>query len=123
MPFGFGLSIDQIMNSFNISQNGTNVAGLSTPLGASSSSIKVLGPKDTEGTINITITDTALQIPEDQRTAFSQFSESYEFYIKRRSGNKLSADFLASVLINRYRLNRSCVSLANRDLSFPDTHV
>ena len=111
------------MNSFNISQNGTNVAGLSTPLGASSSSIKVLGPKDTEGMINITIIDTALQIPEDQRTAFSQFSKSYESYIKRRSRNKLSADFLVSVLINRYRLNRSCVSLINRDLSFPDTHV
>lgn len=30
LPFGFGISIGEIMNSFNISDNGTAVAGLST---------------------------------------------------------------------------------------------
>ena len=30
LPFGFGLSINQIMNGFNITQNGTVIAGLQT---------------------------------------------------------------------------------------------
>ncbi|KAI5120964.1 hypothetical protein M0805_006636 [Coniferiporia weirii] len=74
LPFGFGLSIGEIMNSFNISQNGTDVAGLTTPLGASSSDINVLNSTDTEGTINITITNTTLQIPADGHPTFSQFT-------------------------------------------------
>ncbi|KAH8119480.1 hypothetical protein DFH11DRAFT_1722990 [Phellopilus nigrolimitatus] len=74
LPFGFGINIGDIMNSFNISQNGTNVGGLSTPLGASSSNIKVLNSTDTEGTINITITNTGLQVPADGHPAFSQFT-------------------------------------------------
>ena len=67
------------MNSFNISANGSDVVGLSTPLGASSSDIKVLSSTDTEGTINITIENTALSCPESQHGTFSQFSESSSF--------------------------------------------
>lgn len=63
------------MNNFNISQNGSAIAGLSTPLGASSSNIKVLSSNDTQGTINITIDNTALDIPDIQHVLFSQFSE------------------------------------------------
>ena len=77
LPFGFGLSIGEIQNSFNISANGTDVAGLTTPLGASTSDIRVLGPMDTEGTINISIVNTPLEVPDAGRGAFSQFSECW----------------------------------------------
>lgn len=75
MPFGFGLSIGEIMNSFNISQNGSDIAALSTPLGASSSDIRVMNSTDTEGMINITIENTPLQVGGGARGLFSQFSE------------------------------------------------
>jgi len=75
LPFGFSVAIDQIQNQFNIVANdGTNVAGLSTPLGASRSSISVLSPVDTEGTINISISHTKLSCPDPQHPAFSKFN-------------------------------------------------
>ncbi|KAI0340460.1 hypothetical protein BDW22DRAFT_1360443 [Trametopsis cervina] len=75
LPFGFELAIADIQNAFNISQNGTTVAGISTPLGSSTSNIKVLSPMDTEGTIDIAFVDTALQIPEPSRAIFSSFTK------------------------------------------------
>ncbi|KAH9038716.1 hypothetical protein EDB85DRAFT_2072661 [Lactarius pseudohatsudake] len=60
LPFGFNVEIGQIENAFNISKNGSAVAGLTTPLGATTSDIHILNSTDTEGTINITIVDTAL---------------------------------------------------------------
>ena len=65
------------MNSFNISQNGSDIAALSTPLGASSSDIRVMNSTDTEGTINITIENTPLEVggSAGARGLFSQFSE------------------------------------------------
>ncbi|PFH51992.1 hypothetical protein AMATHDRAFT_74502 [Amanita thiersii Skay4041] len=74
LPFGFDVSIDQIQNNFNISKDGQIIAGLSTPIGASRSSISVLGPADTEGVINITISNTTLSVPEPQHAAFSSFN-------------------------------------------------
>ncbi|KAG6813669.1 hypothetical protein H0H92_008517 [Tricholoma furcatifolium] len=75
LPFGFSMAIEQIQNNFTIvNVNGSNVAGLSTPVGASQSSISVLSPTDTEGTINITISDTNLTCPDPQHPAFSQFN-------------------------------------------------
>jgi len=74
LPFGFSVSIGEIMNDFNISQNGSTVAGLSTPLGASTSSISVMNSTDTEGTINITISNTPLEVPSDSHLFFSQFN-------------------------------------------------
>ncbi|KAF8070285.1 hypothetical protein FPV67DRAFT_1755106 [Lyophyllum atratum] len=75
LPFGFSLAINQIRNEFNIvTSDGANVAGLSTPLGASRSSISVVSPVDTEGTINISITDTKLSCPDPQHPAFSKFN-------------------------------------------------
>jgi len=94
LPFGFSLSVDQIQNDFNIVRNGLPVAGLSTvsdpifsykacltyrsvyqPLGASTSSIHVLGEADTEGTIDIVIADTNLTCPDPERPEFAAFSE------------------------------------------------
>ncbi len=91
---GSVVSIGEIMNDFNISQNGSTVAGLSTVSlyssekntvpkknwdgslwGASTSSISVMNSTDTEGTINITIANTPLEVPSDSHPFFSQFSE------------------------------------------------
>ncbi|KAG2131418.1 uncharacterized protein EDB93DRAFT_1255529 [Suillus bovinus] len=74
LPFGFKLSIDQIQNEFTIVKNGSNVAGLNTPLGASTSSITVLSPTDTEGTINITILDSVLNATDTEHGSFSAFN-------------------------------------------------
>ncbi|KAG2368054.1 hypothetical protein BDR07DRAFT_1391769 [Suillus spraguei] len=74
LPFGFGLSIDQIQNEFVIVKNGSNVAGLNTPLGASTSSITVLSPTDTEGTINITILNSVLNATDPEHSSFAAFN-------------------------------------------------
>ncbi|KAJ3567055.1 hypothetical protein NP233_g6616 [Leucocoprinus birnbaumii] len=74
LPFGFNLSIGQIQNSFEIVRDGSSVAGLATPLGASTSSISVLGPADTEGTIDIVIANTSLTCPDPEHPAFSAFN-------------------------------------------------
>lgn len=47
------------------------------PPGVSRSSISVLGPTDTEGTINITIANTSLSVSEEQYPVFSSFSEQH----------------------------------------------
>ncbi|KIM45161.1 hypothetical protein M413DRAFT_332807 [Hebeloma cylindrosporum] len=75
LPFGFNLSIGEIQNDFMITKDGNPVAGLSTPLGASTSSISVLSSTDTSGYINISIADTKLSCPELQHPAFSAFNE------------------------------------------------
>ncbi|KAG1742190.1 hypothetical protein EDB19DRAFT_1702736 [Suillus lakei] len=74
LPFGFGLSIDQIQNEFTIVKNGSNVAGLNTPLGASTSAITVLSPTDTEGTINITIVNSVLNATDAEHGSFAAFN-------------------------------------------------
>ncbi|KAF8840051.1 hypothetical protein BDN67DRAFT_1054007 [Paxillus ammoniavirescens] len=74
LPFGFGISISEIQNQFNIVKNGSNVAGLSTPLGASTSSINILGPADTQGQINIIISDGTLNSTDGEHGSFSAFN-------------------------------------------------
>ncbi|KII92866.1 hypothetical protein PLICRDRAFT_102438 [Plicaturopsis crispa FD-325 SS-3] len=74
LPFGFGLSVNDIQNDFNITKNALTVAGLSTPLGASKSAVKVLGPTDTEGQINITIANTNLSTTSANYDTFSLFN-------------------------------------------------
>ncbi|KAH9083581.1 hypothetical protein EDB83DRAFT_2511885 [Lactarius deliciosus] len=74
LPFGFNVELGQIENAFNISKNGSAVAGLTTPLGAATSDIRVLNSTDTEGTINITIVDTALSVPKLSEPYFSSFN-------------------------------------------------
>lgn len=74
LPFGFNLSINEIQNDFSIVEDGNPVAGLSTPVGASHSSISVLSSTDTEGLINISISNTNLSCPESQHPTFSTFN-------------------------------------------------
>ncbi|KAI0660249.1 hypothetical protein C8Q70DRAFT_914138 [Cubamyces menziesii] len=74
LPFGFSVEIGQIENEFNISSAGRTVAGLSTPVGKSTSDIKVINETLTQGTINITIDNTALVVPDPQHPVFSQFN-------------------------------------------------
>ncbi|KAI9066059.1 hypothetical protein FKP32DRAFT_1566723 [Trametes sanguinea] len=74
LPFGFGVEIGEIQNAFNITSGGAVVAGLSTPEGKSTSSIKVINETFTQGTINITIEDTALAVPDPSHPVFSQFN-------------------------------------------------
>ncbi|KAF8972948.1 hypothetical protein BDZ97DRAFT_1691577 [Flammula alnicola] len=74
LPFGFSLSIGEIQNDFTIITDGNPVAGLSTPLGASTSSISVMNSADTSGSINISIADTRLTVPDSQHAAFSAFN-------------------------------------------------
>ncbi|KAI9442265.1 hypothetical protein H4582DRAFT_1809416 [Lactarius indigo] len=74
LPFGFNVEIGQIENAFNISKNGSAVAGLTTPLGAATSDIRVVNSTNTEGTVDITIIDTTLSIPESSKPYFSSFN-------------------------------------------------
>ncbi|KAH9485291.1 hypothetical protein JR316_0002199 [Psilocybe cubensis] len=75
LPFGFNVAINEIQNDFVITKDGNSVAGVSTPIGASTSSISVIAPTDTTGTINISIEDTRLDVPDDQHAIFSSFNE------------------------------------------------
>ncbi|KAF9007982.1 hypothetical protein BDQ17DRAFT_1388900 [Cyathus striatus] len=77
LPFGFNVGIGEIENAFNLSSGGSPIAGLSTPLGTSKSSITVLGQKNTAGMINITISNTRLSCPDPQHPAFAAFSQSH----------------------------------------------
>ncbi|KAF9484472.1 hypothetical protein BDN70DRAFT_122528 [Pholiota conissans] len=75
LPFGFGLSINEIQNDFTIvAKDGNSIAGLSTGIGASTSSISVLDSIHTSGYINITIVDTRLSCPDSQHDALSAFN-------------------------------------------------
>ncbi|KAJ7497141.1 hypothetical protein FB451DRAFT_1457944 [Mycena latifolia] len=75
LPFGFNLAIGEISNEFNITMaDGSTVAGLSTPLGASTSSISVLGPTNTTGVVDISISNTNLSCPDPDHPTFSTFN-------------------------------------------------
>jgi len=74
LPFGFSLDISQIANSFAIVQNNSIVANLSTSPGDSSSDINVLGSTDTQGSINITLNQSPLQVPANGHDIFSAFT-------------------------------------------------
>ncbi|KAI0668274.1 hypothetical protein C8Q78DRAFT_1081656 [Trametes maxima] len=74
LPFGFNVAIGEIQNAFNITSAGDVVAGLSTPAGRSTSDIKVINSTFTQGIINITIEDTALNVPDPSHPVFSSFN-------------------------------------------------
>lgn len=74
LPFGFSVDISEISNEFSIVQDGKEVASLKTPESASKSDIKVVGPKLTEGTINITLDNSPLQVPQNAHPIFSSFN-------------------------------------------------
>ncbi|KAG2037616.1 hypothetical protein BDR03DRAFT_1010660 [Suillus americanus] len=70
LPFGFGLSINQIQNKFTIVKNSSNVAGLNMPLGASTSSITVLSPTDTEDPEHGSFTAFNMELMDSTMTDF-----------------------------------------------------
>ncbi|KAJ3724969.1 hypothetical protein DFJ43DRAFT_1197841 [Lentinula guzmanii] len=74
LPFGFSVAISEIQNSFNLTNGDEVIAGLSTPEGASTSSIEVVNSTFTAGTINITIENTNLSVPDPQHPNFSLFN-------------------------------------------------
>ncbi|KAL0580357.1 hypothetical protein V5O48_000210 [Marasmius crinis-equi] len=74
LPFGFNIAISEIANEFNITKDGNVVAGLSTSPGASQSSITVQNSTLTTGTINITIANTSLIVPDPSHPTFSTFN-------------------------------------------------
>ncbi|KAI0643298.1 hypothetical protein C8Q79DRAFT_1012595 [Trametes meyenii] len=74
LPFGFNVAIGEIQNAFNITSAGDVVAGLSTPAGRSTSDIKVINSTFTQGIINITIENTALNVPDPSHSVFSSFN-------------------------------------------------
>ncbi|KAJ7928639.1 hypothetical protein B0H13DRAFT_1968281 [Mycena leptocephala] len=75
LPFGFQLSIGEISNDFNIVMvDGSTVAGLSTPIGASTSSISVINSTSTTGVVNINIANTNLSSPDPDHPTFSTFN-------------------------------------------------
>ncbi|KAJ7072466.1 hypothetical protein C8F01DRAFT_1299136 [Mycena amicta] len=68
LPFGFSLSIGHIQNEFNITMmDDSTVAGLSTPLGASTSQIS--------GQVDINISNTNLSCPDPDHPTFSSFNK------------------------------------------------
>ncbi|TBU23049.1 hypothetical protein BD311DRAFT_704566 [Dichomitus squalens] len=76
LPFGFNVSIGQLSNSFNITDEGSVVSGLSAPPSASVSQIDVVNSTCTRGTVNITIDDTPLAIPDASHPIFSVFTRN-----------------------------------------------
>ncbi|KAJ4468227.1 hypothetical protein J3R30DRAFT_3715154 [Lentinula aciculospora] len=74
LPFGFSVAISEIQNSFNLTNGDEIIAGLSTPEGTSTSSIEVINSTFTAGTINITIENTNLSVPEPEHPNFSGFN-------------------------------------------------
>ncbi len=58
---------------------------------------------DTEGTINITIANTPLEVPSDSHPFFSQFSEWCPRRVKERK---------RTLTRHRYGIDRSCVSVS-----------
>ncbi|KAJ3850500.1 hypothetical protein EV368DRAFT_84496 [Lentinula lateritia] len=74
LPFGFSVAISEIQNSFNLTNGDQVIAGLSTPEGASMSSIEVVNSTFTAGTINITIDNTNLSVPDAEHLHFSEFN-------------------------------------------------
>lgn len=77
LPFGFGLEVEEIQNTFEIVVNGSSAAQLTTPVGASTSSIDVVNATYTYGNISIDISNGELTIPDASHGIFSAFSESF----------------------------------------------
>ncbi|KAK1218918.1 hypothetical protein PQX77_018360 [Marasmius sp. AFHP31] len=74
LPFGFNLNIAEIENEFEIQKDGAAVAGLKTRPGASQSSITVESSTLTTGSIDITIKDENLNVPDPSHPTFSTFN-------------------------------------------------
>lgn len=78
LPFGFNISVENIVNNFNLSQNGLVSSNLVTPLGAATSNIKVLGPTNTEGTVDIVLANGSVITSRlENHAAFSAFTKDF----------------------------------------------
>lgn len=75
LPFGFGMNVTQIGNSFSIVQNGVNVGSLNSSLSPASSDIRVVSSSLTQGTIDITLTPSALRVPSNAHAQFGDFNK------------------------------------------------
>ncbi|KAF7301181.1 hypothetical protein MIND_00682600 [Mycena indigotica] len=76
LPFGFSVSIGQIQNTFDIKMmDDRTVAGLSTPLGASTSKIAVYGPTNITGQVDISINNTNLNSADVDHPTFAAFNK------------------------------------------------
>jgi hypothetical protein len=74
LPFGFGMEVTQIANSFAIVQNNLSVGALSSPLSPATSDIQTVSSSLTMGTINITLAPSALQVPANAHDQFGSFN-------------------------------------------------
>jgi len=74
LPFGFGMQVNNISNSFAIVQNGVTVGQVSSPLSAATSDIQVVSSSLTQGTIDITLAPSPLQVPSNTHAQFSAFN-------------------------------------------------
>lgn len=74
LPFGFGMTVTNISNSFSIVQNGISVAALSSPLSPATSDIQTVSSSLTRGTIGITLASSPLQIPANAHNQFASFN-------------------------------------------------
>jgi hypothetical protein len=74
VPFGFGMEVTQIANSFSIVQNNLSVGALSSPLSPATSDIQTVSSSLTRGTIDITLAPSALQVPANAHSQFANFN-------------------------------------------------
>lgn len=74
LPFGFGMQVTNISNSFAIVQDGVTVGQVSSPLSPASSDIQVVSSSLTQGTIDITLASSPLQVPSNAHSQFSTFN-------------------------------------------------
>jgi hypothetical protein len=100
-------------------QDLTNLMTLAQPLGASTSDIHVLDSTNTEGVINITITDTTLSIPESSEPYFSSFSTVYSQSPRPRVANahfRVSDAELTDLDYEHFQLEGYASAVANMSL-------
>lgn len=74
LPFGFGMEVSEIANSFSIVQQNKSLASLSSPLSDASSNIQVISSTLTQGTIEITLAESPLQVPSNAHNQFASFN-------------------------------------------------
>ena len=74
LPFGFGMQVTNISNSFSIVQNNISVGALSSPLSPATSDIQTVSSSLTRGTIDITLAESPLQVPANAHSQFASFN-------------------------------------------------
>jgi LEA14-like dessication related protein len=74
LPFGFGMQVTQIANSFSIVRQNHSIASLSSPLSSASSNIHVTSSTLTQGTIDINLAESPLQVPSNAHSQFASFN-------------------------------------------------